>query len=749
MRKLYLLTTMLICTLISQGQITSTKGVKTNDAAGKPTTVGDSVRIRGVVTSPNYLKGTGLNFTLQDAFSGVTAYNSKDSLGYHVTEGDSIELAGLVSFYNGLTEITAQSIKFISVAKLPAPKLIKTPVEANESELVRVSNGGFYIYDLSQWTGAGSAFNVKFTNKSTKDTITVRIDNDIDLYSMSVPKDTYDIRGIVGQFDSKTPYFEGYQVFPTSSKDLIVYTAAAGSGTPVAGCTIADARKNDANGHPANAGSKCSYKGIVHTENFAASAKGLQFDLIDGTGAVTIYHGKKNFGYTPTRGDSVYVSGIDSFYNGLTEIYPDTVIFISAGNALSVVKYNKFSQIGEKDESYIVRLDSVYFPDTTQWKKGTGSGFNIKAVVKGVPADTFTVRIDNDVNLYNMYAPVKNSGTMYQYFTLTGYISQFDATSPYTSGYQLLPRDAKDIDTLPRMKPMPAPKPKFVITNIGSINTSNAIGVADSAGKHFFVKGIIQSDNFRPTGLEFSLVDATGSVYAFNSKPVGGYGPLRGDSVLLGGKIGQYNGLTQLNVDSVKYISSGNKLPAPIVATKQTESLEGKLITIKGLTMIDQNEWKPAGSGFNVHLLNPSGDTITMRIDADVNLFKRASGYKGQINVTGIASQFDATSPYTSGYQIIPRDSADIQRVLSIETTPVAGAAEISLYPNPTHDVLTVRSSAVIRGMMITDLAGRVIQSAGSSAENTQINVSGMATGVYILRVMTSEGTSVKRFVKE
>jgi hypothetical protein len=88
------------------------------------------------------------------------------------------------------------------------------------------------------------------------------------------------------------------------------------------------------------------------------------------------------------------------------------------------------------------------------------------------------------------------------------------------------------------------------------------------------------------------------------------------------------------------------------------ENTESELTTFTSATLVDPSQWTGSGSGFNVDITNGT-DTIAMRIDNDVDLYSQAAP-TGAFDVTGIGGQYDFSSPYTSGYQLLPRYQADI-----------------------------------------------------------------------------------------
>ena len=64
----------------------------------------------------------------------------------------------------------------------------------------------------------------------------------------------------------------------------------------------------------------------------------------------------------------------------------------------------------------------------------------------------------------------------------------------------------------------------------------------------------------------------------------------------------------------------------------------------------------------------------------------------------------------------------------------------ISVYPNPTTHSVTVSSIGLIHTQAtITDVNGRLLQVINIGQNNTVINMSGYATGVYFLKLASNE----------
>jgi hypothetical protein len=175
---------------------------------------------------------------------------------------------------------------------------------------------------------------------------------------------------------------------------------------------------------------------------------------------MTIFKATGNLGYTVTLGDSLAVYGKLSPYNGLNEVAIDSFKILATGIALKAPKV--VTQLKEEDESNIVKILKVRVIDPAQWTK-TGSGFNVK-ITNGT--DSMDMRILNSVDLYTMDAPIGD-------FNVTGVVSQFDATNPKNSGYQLMPRGSSDIYVIPA-----PPVDPTVSIELGSYTTVEGAGTA-------------------------------------------------------------------------------------------------------------------------------------------------------------------------------------------------------------------------------------------------------------------------------
>ncbi len=199
---------------------------------------------------------------------------------------------------------------------------------------------------------------------------------------------------------------------------------------------------------------------------------------------------------------------------------------------------------------------------------------------------------------------------------------------------------------------------EVTITDIATVSEVDVDGLAVNDGLDFNIQGVVLGGNLSSTNTQFTLVDGTGGMAIFQFGTVSDYVVTEGDELIVTGEVDQFNGLTQLEPTSIVLVSQGNELPQPTIVTTLGENTESELVAFQCATLVDPAQWTNSGSGFNVDVTNGT-ETITLRIDNEVDLYNQPAP-EGEFDVVGIGGQFDNSSPFTEGYQLLPRSSADI-----------------------------------------------------------------------------------------
>ncbi|MEO1409685.1 MAG: T9SS type A sorting domain-containing protein [Bacteroidota bacterium] len=597
---------------------------------------------------------------------------------------------------------------------------------------------------------------------------------------------------------------------PLCDTALIVISILCPSNYPL--YDIATVTTNNTDGIPDSLDVVCEVRGVVYGVNLRPDD--LQFTIIDRNDAdagMGIFSGNNNFGYTVNEGDEVAIRGTVSFFNGLTQMNPDTVILLSQGNSL--FDPETITTQGESDESKLVRIDNVRLLDPGQWTNG-GSGFNLD-VTDG--SNSYVIRIDRDVNIFGTTPPEGD-------FDVIGIGGQFDNSAPHDEGYQLLPRYQEDIirqtpteinaisdavttpintpitidvlandqlpngfttvmivDVLPSFGMATVVDDSLILYtpnmdvcgevdqfvyevcdmtgtcdsaivevtiecpisyplyDIATVTTNDADGIPDSLGVSCEVRGIVYGGNLRGGGLQFTLIDANDAdagMGLFNLEGNFGYTVNEGDEVAVQGTVGFFNGLTQMNPDTVILLSENNSIFGPEDVSVLSETTESKLIRIPAVRIVDASEWTNGGTGFNVTVSNGSVE-FEMRIDNDTEIFGTAPPTEA-FNLIGIGGQFDNSAPHDAGYQILPRRLSDID-IISSAPNPLAEGA-IRVYPNPTDTWLEITTDIPVARIELSNLLGQPLQVIAQPEASTQLDVSALSAGLYLLTFYGAEG---------
>jgi hypothetical protein len=75
--------------------------------------------------------------------------------------------------------------------------------------------------------------------------------------------------------------------------------------------------------------------------------------------------------------------------------------------------------------------------------------------------------------------------------------------------------------------------------------------------------------------------------------------------------------------------------------------------------------------------------------------------------------------------------------------------ASISVYPNPTNGIVTVNCNNSIKSIQLYDVQGRLLQTNLVNENETTIDVSTKAKGVYFLKILSDKGMKVEKIVRE
>jgi Secretion system C-terminal sorting domain len=86
--------------------------------------------------------------------------------------------------------------------------------------------------------------------------------------------------------------------------------------------------------------------------------------------------------------------------------------------------------------------------------------------------------------------------------------------------------------------------------------------------------------------------------------------------------------------------------------------------------------------------------------------------------------------------------------IINLVTSKNNLESKISVYPNPTKDIINLDSKISISNFQILDISGRIIKEANLDSNQSSIIISDLQTGNYILRLNAAEGILIKKIIK-
>ncbi len=144
---------------------------------------------------------------------------------------------------------------------------------------------------------------------------------------------------------------------------------------------------------------------------------------------------------------------------------------------------------------------------------------------------------------------------------------------------------------------------------------------------------------------------------------------VEGDVLKVRGTLDQYNGEAELKISSLDYIEKiGHTSPiSPLnISTgyfqnwSNAEKIEGALVHVNGTVKSINTQYH------YIYIDDGSGQVEIYFKSPYVNMTNISVGEN--ISVTGVVSQYDKTSPYTSYYEIMPRYQSDLTKINSTKS---------------------------------------------------------------------------------
>jgi hypothetical protein len=299
-------------------------------------------------------------------------------------------------------------------------------------------------------------------------------------------------------------------------------------------------------------------------------------------------------------------------------------------------------------------------------------------------------------------------------------------------------------------------------TAISAVNADDANGRPVLYGSQVTIKGLatVATGTFSTADNYIFVQDATGGVNVVDRNtqlPAASVG----DSVSVTGYVDQTAGLTKISSATITVEATGLAPPEALLITTGDidvygETYEGSLVKVEG-AVITAGTWPDFGFDGSVTIDDGSGE-CTLFLDADTDIPGSAEP-GGEIDIVGVATQYDTSSPYDCCYRLQPRSTEDITASSSgVDVAELDGGIISRVLPNPTKGRLQVlfgsRAAGLAKEVVFYGVEGRVVSRelvdpGETSFEWNAVGPKGrdLPSGVYFAEVKTASGSQRTKIV--
>jgi hypothetical protein len=199
-----------------------------------------------------------------------------------------------------------------------------------------------------------------------------------------------------------------------------------------------------------------------------------------------------------------------------------------------------------------------------------------------------------------------------------------------------------------------------------------------------------------------------------------------------------YNMNTRI-LQGVAYLNNGGTY-GTFVITLQTGGL-----------VLDPNTWYTIAFGYSTTTGQPYWRYNTTTTSGSIPAANWAGPFSpDEVDfIHAVPASNTAAAPLTFDNLVVRASAAD--SLLGTDEFVTIGEEVISVYPNPAKDLININSLVnTFNSVSIVDLNGRVVKNVNfDTVTEAQINISDLASGVYVMNVNSEKETFSKKIVKE
>jgi len=176
-----------------------------------------------------------------------------------------------------------------------------------------------------------------------------------------------------------------------------------------------------------------------------------------------------------------------------------------------------------------------------------------------------------------------------------------------------------------------------------------------------------------------------------------------------------------------------------------TEVTSSPLVTIDNEEQVGTLQHVEMADVYNFEV--PEGEYIEVLVA--VEIYFSNLEFRIGVDATAPTSGWD-TWLFFSGENEWSYYGGDFVPVIRLNVGPYSGtnneiaSQEISVYPNPTRDMVTL-TNVEGANIQVVDITGKVLVNTNAAQNNISVDMSSFAQGTYIVRIMNEDGLTVKK----
>lgn len=200
------------------------------------------------------------------------------------------------------------------------------------------------------------------------------------------------------------------------------------------------------------------------------------------------------------------------------------------------------------------------------------------------------------------------------------------------------------------------------------------------------------------------------------------------------------------------YSGRGMRFDSFFNSTGSTSELSTPELDLSGLTTAELKFWykNPTGGDFEILISTDAGASFT---SLESGLTGQSDWIEKTYDITtyidsDVMIQFKGTSNYGSGDAIIYLDEVTVETTLLL-ISAFENQSLFTYYPNPVKHTLSLNAQSIIDNVTLYNMLGQVILTVKPNAVESELDMSGLNTGLYFLKVSVGGISKTVNIIKQ